>query len=75
MISSSGVKMDFPKELGHHYRLWSEPKHPWYSGDIYALNGGFTRLRTQVLHVNDFTHNNSSSMNQLLVYIFLAIVT
>jgi len=40
--------MDFPEELRHHYRIWSEPQHPWNSGNIYALKGGFTRLRTQV---------------------------
>lgn len=55
-----GVKMDFPEELEHHYRIWSKPQHPWNSGDVYALNGGFTRLRTKVPHVNDFIHSNSS---------------
>ena len=62
VISSSGVKMDFLEKLRHHYRIWSKPQRPWNSGDIYALNGGFTRLRTQVPHVSDFTHSNSSSM-------------
>lgn len=66
-----GVKMDFPEELGHHYSVWSKPQHPWNSGDIYALNGGFTRLMTQVPHVNDFTHSNSSQWSDPTAGVYL----